>query len=75
MGWVNADIAILDTGIYNHQDLNIFRQNDFTGNSYLATDKNRHGTHVAGSAAAKDNTVGVVGVAPGTRLWNFEGFR
>jgi subtilase family protein/peptidase inhibitor I9 len=31
---------------------------------------NSHGTHVAGTAAAKDNTVGVVGVAPGARLWS-----
>nr|MBC8872255.1 S8 family serine peptidase [Planctomycetota bacterium] len=28
-----------------------------------------HGTHVAGTAAALDNGVGVVGVAPGARLW------
>ena len=28
-----------------------------------------HGTHVAGIAAARDNDRGVVGVAPGARLW------
>ncbi len=32
-------------------------------------DGNGHGTHVAGTAAAKDNTTGVVGTAPGARLW------
>lgn len=32
-------------------------------------DGNGHGTHVAGTAAAKDDTVGVVGTAPGARLW------
>ena len=32
-------------------------------------DLNGHGTHVAGTAAAKDNKSGVVGVAPGARLW------
>ena len=32
-------------------------------------DLNGHGTHVAGTAAAKDNSIGVVGVAPGARLW------
>jgi Tfp pilus assembly protein PilF len=28
-----------------------------------------HGTHVAGTAAAKDNAFGVLGVAPGAKLW------
>jgi subtilisin family serine protease len=32
-------------------------------------DDNGHGTHVAGIAAARDDTDGVVGVAPGARLW------
>jgi len=32
-------------------------------------DDNGHGTHVAGIAAALDNNQGVVGVAPGARLW------
>jgi len=35
----------------------------------LYLDDNGHGTHVAGIAAAKDNSSGVVGVAPGARLW------
>ncbi len=32
-------------------------------------DVNGHGTHVAGTVGALDNGVGVVGVAPGARLW------
>ena len=32
-------------------------------------DKNNHGTHVAGTVAALDNSFGVVGVAPGARVW------
>jgi subtilisin family serine protease len=32
-------------------------------------DDNGHGTHTAGIAAAWDNTEGVVGVAPGARIW------
>ena len=34
-----------------------------------ADDKCGHGTHVAGVAAAKHNSFGVVGIAPGARLW------
>ena len=30
---------------------------------------NNHGTHVAGTVGALDNGIGVVGVAPGARLW------
>ncbi|CAG0911367.1 unnamed protein product, partial [Cyprideis torosa] len=37
-----------------------------TGN---ADDDNGHGTHVAGIIGALDNDLGIVGVAPGARLW------
>jgi subtilisin len=32
-------------------------------------DDNGHGTHIAGIAAALDNDQGIVGVAPGARVW------
>lgn len=67
---VNAGIAIIDTGIdLNHPDLNLFRQVTFVPGTSTANDDNGHGTAVAGIAAAKDNSVGVVGIAPGARLW------
>ena len=67
---VNADIAILDTGIQlNHPDLNVYRQKTFVPGTASASDDAGHGTHVAGIAAAKDNGIGVVGIAPGARLW------
>src|SRR5207244_890227 len=33
-------------------------------------DGNGHGTHVAGAIGARDNGIGVVGVAPSARLWS-----
>jgi len=70
---VNADIAILDSGVAPHPDLNIAVAVDCTRAgcpSVAPSDPNGHGTHVAGSAAAIDNTRSVVGAAPGARLWS-----
>jgi subtilisin len=70
-GDIDADVAVLDTGIDpNHPDLTVSDGVDCSGPDTDAwTDGNGHGTHVAGTIAAKDNTKGVVGVAPGARLW------
>ena len=70
-GAVDADIAVLDTGIYKHPDLNVVGGKDCTRSRLSGPfhDISGHGTHVAGTAAAMDNGDGVVGVAPGARLW------
>ncbi len=69
-GSVDVDIAIIDTGIdLTHPDLNVYSQKSFISGISTANDDNGHGTHVAGIAAAKDDSNGVVGVAPGARLW------
>ena len=70
-GTVDVDVAVIDTGIdLDHPDLNVHTagaKNCSTGRS--ADDGNGHGTHVAGTVGAKDDTVGVVGMAPGARVW------
>ena len=68
-GAVDVDVAVIDTGIdVDHPDLNVVGgRNCSTGRSY--DDGNGHGTHVAGTIGAEDDTSGVVGVAPGARLW------
>jgi len=67
---VNVDIAILDTGIdLDHPDLNVVNNVTFITGTNSGNDDNGHGSHVSGIAAAKNNTIGVVGVAPGARLW------
>jgi len=78
---IDVDIAIIDSGIAPHPDLNVVdgvrfytinsgpprSRGTFSDGNYA--DDNGHGTHVAGIAAARDNGFGVVGVAPGARLW------
>ena len=53
----------------SHPDLNVYKQVTFVSGTSTGNDDNGHGTSVAGIAAAKDNSAGVVGIAPGARLW------
>lgn len=65
---VDVDVAVIDTGSGPHADLNIAGGVSCIGGNY--NDGNGHGTHVAGTIGALDNEVGVVGVAPGARIWS-----
>ena len=61
---------VLDTGVdLDNPDLNVdvSRSRDFTGRGN-PDDGNGHGTHVAGTIAAKNNTIDVVGVAAGATV-------
>jgi subtilisin len=68
---VSLAVAVLDTGIMaSHPDLNVAGGRNFAnGGATNWGDGNGHGTHVAGTIAAIDNGVGVVGVAPGAPVW------
>lgn len=59
---------VIDTGIdLDHPDLNVdrTRSRNFVSRETSPEDLNGHGTHVAGTIAAINNSIGVIGVAPG----------
>ena len=64
----NVNAYIIDSGIYYHADLNVVGHVNPSRASGGNKDCNGHGTHVAGTVAAKDDTSYVVGVAPGVKL-------
>lgn len=62
---------VIDTGVdLDHDDLNVDTQNSasFVSGESTADDGNGHGTHVAGTIAAIDNDIDVVGVAAGATV-------
>lgn len=76
-GTRNVTVAVVDSGVdYDHPDLSgsvVWGANFTRGTRRYgvetADDNSGHGTAVAGIIAARDNDGGVVGVAPGTRLY------
>lgn len=64
-------IAVLDTGCdLDHPDLkdNLLDGYNVLSPRSLPDDDNSHGTHVAGCICAKNNEIGVVGVAPSAKV-------
>lgn len=78
---IDVDIAVIDSGIAPHSELNVVGGRRFytvtggpprlrgSAQDDLYVDDHGHGTHVAGIAAARDDGAGIVGVAPGAKLW------
>lgn len=73
---IDVDVAVLDTGVdFEHPDLNVVGGVDCASRTSQAVcqpggdDDHFHGTHVAGTIGALDNDFGVVGIAPGARIW------
>ncbi|HEX2622047.1 MAG TPA: S8 family serine peptidase [Phototrophicaceae bacterium] len=65
-----VNVAVIDTGIdLTHPDLNAVNGKNCVRQNRTANDDHGHGSHVAGTIAAKNNGSGVEGVAPGTKLY------
>lgn len=72
INYTGSNVAwIIDTGVdLTHPDLNVDSSKGatFVPRTSTPNDDNGHGSHVAGIIAAKNNTVGVVGVAAGATV-------
>ncbi|MGF7036582.1 subtilisin family serine protease/N-acetylneuraminic acid mutarotase [Paenibacillus mucilaginosus] len=63
-------VAVLDTGIdQGHEDLVVAGGASLVDYTSSFDDDNGHGTHVAGIIGAKNNDVGIAGVAPDSSLY------
>ena len=71
-----VNVAVVDGTIdYSHADLtaniNSARNHDYGGRSNAYRPAEHHGTNVAGVIAARDNTIGVRGVAPRATIYGY----
>ena len=68
---IGVKVCVIDSGFnQGHEDLpmNLVTGTDNSGTGSWSQDRCGHGTHVAGTLAAVNNTVGVVGVLPQANL-------
>ncbi len=71
-----VNIAVVDSGMdHAHEDLvenvDTTRNHDYTGSGDIHHRFFHHGTHLAGILAARDNDVGVRGVAPRATIYGY----
>jgi len=67
----DVTVAVIDTGVdLNHIDIkhNLLPGKNFVEGNLNPQDVNGHGTHVAGTIAAINNSYGMVGVAPKAKI-------
>ena len=67
-------VAVVDDGVDpDHEDLNVNRDmsHDYLGEDQLVRPHETHGTQVAGIIAARDNSLGMRGVAPGATIYSY----
>jgi minor extracellular protease Epr len=62
-------VAVVDTGIAPHEDLTVAGGVSMVSYTSAYADDDGHGTHVAGIIGARNNSLGVVGVAPDANLY------
>ena len=70
------NIAVVDSGMdYTHEDLidnvDTSRNHDYTGGEDIFYPFSHHGTHLSGILAARDNDIGVRGVAPRATMYGY----
>lgn len=65
-----VNVTVIDSGIYNHPDLNVIDHDSFLTYGGGSGDLNGHGTHVAGIIGSSGDSSGGIyqGVAPGVKL-------
>ena len=70
------NVAVVDDGMHHtHEDLrdnvDSSRNHDYTGSGNIYRPLEHHGTHVAGIIAARDNGIGVRGIAPRAKVYGY----
>ena len=67
-------VAVVDDGVDpDHEDLDVNKgmSHDYLGEGQLVRPHETHGTQVAGIIAARDNSLGMRGVAPGATIYSY----
>ena len=65
----NYTAWVIDSGVdLDHPDLNVDASRGFSSIKDNMDDQNGHGTHVAGTIGAINNSIGALGVAPNTTI-------